>query len=106
MPDIYDIVVIGAGIQGVGVAQAAAAAGYKVLVLEHHYQFGGLATWFKRPGGHTFDISLHGFPVGMIKSCRKYWTREIADAIEPIDAVRFINPLRQKASVLNLQFFA
>lgn len=30
----FDIVVIGAGIQGGGVAQAAAAAGYKVLVLE------------------------------------------------------------------------
>jgi glycerol-3-phosphate dehydrogenase len=30
----YDLVVIGAGIQGVGVAQAAAAAGYSVLILE------------------------------------------------------------------------
>ncbi len=30
----YDLVVIGAGIQGAGVAQAAAAAGYSVLVLE------------------------------------------------------------------------
>lgn len=30
----YDIVVIGGGIQGAGVAQAAAAAGYKVLLLE------------------------------------------------------------------------
>ena len=30
----YDIVVIGAGIQGAGVAQAAAAAGYSVLVVE------------------------------------------------------------------------
>lgn len=30
----YDLVVIGAGIQGAGVAQAAAAAGYTVLVLE------------------------------------------------------------------------
>src|SRR6478609_4072611 len=30
----YDFVVIGAGIQGAGVAQAAAAAGYSVLVLE------------------------------------------------------------------------
>ena len=30
----YDLVVIGAGIHGVGVAQAAAAAGYSVLVLE------------------------------------------------------------------------
>ncbi len=33
-PDNYDIVVIGAGINGAGVAQAAAAAGYRVLVLE------------------------------------------------------------------------
>ena len=30
----YDVVVIGAGINGAGVAQAAAAAGYSVLVLE------------------------------------------------------------------------
>ena len=34
MTDSYDVVVIGAGIQGAGVAQAAAAAGYRVLVLE------------------------------------------------------------------------
>ncbi len=30
----YDIVVVGGGINGVGVAQAAAAAGYSVLLLE------------------------------------------------------------------------
>lgn len=34
MTDYYDLVIIGAGIQGAGVAQAAAAAGYRVLVLE------------------------------------------------------------------------
>ena len=34
-------------------------------------------------GGHVFDISLHGFPEGMVKSGRKYWTREIADMITP-----------------------
>jgi phytoene dehydrogenase-like protein len=28
----------------------------------------------------------------MIKSCRKYWTREIADSIEQLRDVRFINP--------------
>lgn len=36
MPQDYDVVVIGAGIHGAGVAQAAAAAGYSVLVLEQY----------------------------------------------------------------------
>jgi len=90
--DTYDVVVIGSGLGGLTSANCLAKAGRKVLLLEHHYQFGGLATWFKRPGGHTFDISLHGFPHGMIKSCRKYWTKEIADSIEQLEDVRFINP--------------
>ena len=34
--DSYDIVVIGGGIHGAGAAQAAAAAGYSVLLLEKH----------------------------------------------------------------------
>ncbi len=34
MPDAWDVVVIGGGIHGVGVAQAAAAAGHRVLLLE------------------------------------------------------------------------
>ena len=25
-------------------------------MLEQHYNFGGLATWFKRRGGHVFDV--------------------------------------------------
>ena len=32
----YDVVVVGAGIQGAAVAQATAAAGYKTLVLEQY----------------------------------------------------------------------
>ena len=36
MPLQYDVVVIGAGIHGAGVAQAAAAAGYSVIVLEQY----------------------------------------------------------------------
>jgi phytoene dehydrogenase-like protein len=90
--DEYDVIVIGSGLAGLTGANVLAKAGHRVLVLEHHYQFGGLATWFTRKGGHIFDISLHGFPVGMIKSCRKYWTREIADAIVPLRDVRFVNP--------------
>jgi all-trans-retinol 13,14-reductase len=88
----YDVVVIGSGLGGLTGANYLAKNGHRVLLLEHHYQFGGLATWFKRPGGHIFDISLHGFPYGMVKSCRKYWTREIADSIHQLNDVRFINP--------------
>ena len=90
--DEYDVIVIGSGLGGLTGANVLAKAGHRVLLLEHHYQFGGLATWFTRKGGHIFDISLHGFPIGMIKSCRKYWTREIADAIVQLKDIRFVNP--------------
>jgi phytoene dehydrogenase-like protein len=90
--DEYDVIVIGSGLGGLTGANVLAKAGHSVLLLEHHYQFGGLATWFTRKGGHIFDISLHGFPSGMIKSCRKYWTREISDAIVPLKDIRFVNP--------------
>ncbi|MBR9801536.1 NAD(P)-binding protein, partial [bacterium] len=72
--DSYDVIVIGSGLAGLTGANILAKQGYSVLLLEHHYQLGGMATWFKRRGGHIFDISLHGFPNGMVKSCRKYWT--------------------------------
>jgi len=90
--DHYDIVVIGAGLAGLTSANVLARAGYSVLLLEHHYQLGGMATWFKRKGGHIFDISLHGFPIGMKKSCRKYWTPEIAERIVQLEGIRFENP--------------
>lgn len=90
--DYYDVVVIGSGLGGLTGANILAKQGHSVLLLEHHYQFGGLATWFKRAGGHIFDISLHGFPVGMIKSCQRYWTKEIADSIVQLKNIRFVNP--------------
>jgi phytoene dehydrogenase-like protein len=90
--DRYDVVVIGSGLAGLSGANCLAKCGHKVLVLEHHYQLGGLATWFTRKGGHIFDISLHGFPIGMIKSARKYWTQEIADSIVQLKGIRFVNP--------------
>lgn len=88
----YDVVVIGSGLAGLTGANVLAKQGYSVLLLEHHYQLGGMATWFKRRGGHIFDISLHGFPIGMIKSCRKYWTPEIAESIVQLKGIRFENP--------------
>jgi len=89
----YDVIVIGSGLAGMTAANLLGRAGHRVLLLEQHYKLGGLATWFKRPGGHIFDISLHGFPHGMIKSCRRYWSAEIADAIVPLKNIRFDNPM-------------
>ena len=91
--DYYDVVVIGSGLAGLTCANVLGRAGHSVLLLEQHYKLGGLATWFKRPGGHIFDISLHGFPAGMIKSCRRYWTRQIADSIVQLKNIRFDNPM-------------
>jgi len=90
--DYYDVIVVGSGLAGLTAANRLARAGHTVLLAEQHCNFGGLATWFHRPGGYIFDISLHGFPGGMIKSCRKYWTREIADSIIQLKSIRFDNP--------------
>ena len=88
----YDVIVIGSGLAGLTCANMLAKGGHSVLLLEQHYSLGGLATWFKRKGGHIFDISLHGFPVGMIKTCRKYWNLEIADSIVQLKGIRLDNP--------------
>ena len=59
--------------------------------MEQHFQLGGLATWFKR-GGHIFDVSLHGFPYGMVKTCKKYWGKTIQNAIVQLKNIVFDNP--------------
>ena len=61
----YDAIVIGSGLGGLTCANRLARDGHSILLLEHHRSLGGLATWFKRKRGHIFDVSLHGFPVGM-----------------------------------------
>lgn len=103
--DQYDVVVIGSGLAGMTSANILGRAGHRVLLLEHHYKLGGLATWFLRPGGHTFDISLHGFPHGMIKSCRRYWNRDIADRIVQLKNIRFDNPQFSLTTTFNRQDF-
>ncbi len=102
----YDVIVIGSGLAGLTAANVLGRAGYRVLLLEQHYKLGGLATWFRRPGGHIFDVSLHGFPVGMIKSCRRYWSQEIADSIVQLKNIRFDNPMFSLTTTFNREDFS
>src|SRR6187401_1027068 len=103
--DQYDVIVIGSGLAGMTAANILGRAGRSVLLVEQHYKLGGMATWFKRPGGHIFDISLHGFPHGMIKSCRRYWNSKIADAIHQLRAIRFDNPMFSLTTTFNREDF-
>jgi all-trans-retinol 13,14-reductase len=64
-PGTYDALVIGAGLGGLSAAAAFARQGFKVLVLEQHSVPGGYASAFTRPGGFTFDVSLHSTTVGL-----------------------------------------
>lgn len=103
--DEYDVIVIGSGLAGLTAANILGRAGYSVLLAEQHYKLGGMATWFKRPGGHIFDVSLHGFPYGMVKSCRRYWSKEIADSIVQLENIRFDNPMFSLTTTFNRKDF-
>ncbi len=103
--EYYDVVVIGSGLAGMTVANILGRAGHSVLLLEQHYKLGGLATWFRRPGSHIFDISLHGFPAGMLKSCKRYWNDEIASNIVQLKNIRFDNPMFSLTTTFNREDF-
>ncbi|MEZ6091746.1 MAG: NAD(P)/FAD-dependent oxidoreductase [Pirellulaceae bacterium] len=103
--DEYDVVVIGSGLAGLTTANILGRHGHRVLLLEQHYKLGGLATWFRRPGGHIFDISLHGFPAGMIKSCKRYWNDDISDRIVQLHNIRFENPMFSLTTTFNRKDF-
>ena len=102
--DHYNVVVIGSGLGGLTSANRLARSGHSVLLLEHHHQLGGLATWFKRKG-HIFDVSLHGFPHGMVKTCRKYWNREIMESIVQLKKIVFDNPQFSLTTTFDRQDF-
>ena len=87
----FDVVIAGSGLGGLTAANILARAGWRVLLAEQHFQLGGLATCFSRKQ-HIFDVSLHGFPIGMKKTLRKYWSREMSEHITQVKSIRFDNP--------------
>lgn len=54
----YDTLVIGAGMSGLAAGIRIAQSGKRVAVLERHYLWGGLNSFYKR-GGRRFDTGLH-----------------------------------------------
>lgn len=56
--DIYDVIVVGAGLGGLAAALKLAKEGTRVLLLERHNLPGGFATSFVR-GRFEFEVSLH-----------------------------------------------
>ncbi len=87
----FDVIIAGSGLGGLTAANVLARQGHRVLLTEQHFQLGGLATYFRRKQ-HIFDVALHGFPIGMQKTLRKYWSREMADHIVRVRSIRFDNP--------------
>ena len=104
MKDIYDVIVIGSGLGGLTAANRLARCGYSVLLAEQHSQLGGLATYFRRKH-HVFDVALHGFPIGMKKSFRKYWGTEFSDRIVQVQKIRFDNPQFQVETTFDADDF-
>ena len=54
----YDIAIIGSGLGGLACGSILSQRGYKVVVLEKHYQIGGCLQHFKRKGV-LFDTGMH-----------------------------------------------
>ncbi len=54
----YDIVIIGSGLGGLACGSILSQHGYKVCILEKHYQIGGCLQNFKRKG-KSFDTGMH-----------------------------------------------
>ena len=56
----YDVIIIGSGIGGMTAANLLAKIGKKkVLVLEQHWEPGGLTHEFKRKGKFHWDVGIH-----------------------------------------------
>jgi phytoene dehydrogenase-like protein len=83
MSDNFDVIVLGAGMGGLGCAALLSHAGLKTLVLERNNQIGGRCTSYQKKGC-IIDTFVHMFP-----SCEKGPIGEILNKTEMKDAIKF-----------------
>jgi phytoene dehydrogenase-like protein len=65
----YDTIIIGAGMSGLAAGIRLAQFDQRVLILERHYLWGGLNSFYKR-GGRRFDVGLHALTNWVPKGTR------------------------------------
>jgi glycerol-3-phosphate dehydrogenase len=96
--DHYDLIVIGAGIHGAGVAQVASAAGYRVLLLEQ-YDRPALATSSKSSklihGGLRY---LENAQFAMVRECLRERSYLLSNAPQLVILNRFYIPVYKTTS--------
>ena len=94
----YDVVVIGAGIQGAGIAQAAAVCGYKTLVIEK-FPLPGMGTSCKSSklihGGLRY---LESGQFSLVRECLQERKRLLKNAPELVKLIPFYIPVYSNSS--------
>lgn len=85
MSQKYDVIIIGAGMSGLGAGIRLAMYGKKVCILEKHFISGGLNSYYKR-GKREFDVGLHAMTNFVAKgSKRKPLTKLLKQLRVPYD---------------------
>ena len=97
MTDSFDVVVVGAGIHGAGVAQAAAAAGYSVMVLEQIGIASGTSSRSSKliHGGLRY---LESFQFSLVTECLKERDLLVKLAPELVQLKSFYIPVYQSST--------
>ena len=120
-PDIYDTIIIGAGMSGLAAGIRLAYYDHRVCILERHYTIGGLNSFY-RMRGRDYDVGLHAVtnftPKGtkrgplarLLKQLRFRWddfalSPQVGSAVRfPDVEIRFANGLELLTSEVERAF--